>query len=152
MPAAGIITAPGAARPLHLEVNEVDNQLVIRLVGASQAAVSARYELEVAGGPAGSSNHSIQRGTASLQPGKLVTLATLRVGNPGGASWTVRLHVTPSSGEPYRLAGGHPEPTLVEHQLHPQKTHIFSRLALLADAEHSVELILINQIVRLTGK
>lgn len=91
LPAAGIITAPGAARPL-LEVNEVDNQLVIRLVSASQAAVSARYELDVAGGPSGSSNHSIQSGTASLQPGNLVTLATLRVGNPRGANWTVRLH------------------------------------------------------------
>jgi hypothetical protein len=101
--AAGIVTAPTIGRPLHLEVNEVDNQLVINLVGDSQAAVSARYELEVAGGASGSSNRSVQSGTARLEPGKVATLATLRVANPKGASWTVRLHVTPSSGEAYDL-------------------------------------------------
>ena len=100
---AAIVTAPTGARPIHLEVNQADGQLVIKLVGDSQAAVSARYELEVAGGPVGASNNSVQRGTASLQPGKIVTLATLRVANPKGAKWTARLHVAPSFGEPYDL-------------------------------------------------
>ena len=100
---AAIVTAPSGGHPIHLEVNQADGQLVIKLVGNSQAAVSARYELEVAGGPAGASNNSVQRGTASLRPGKVVTLATLRVASPKGARWTARLHVAPSSGEPYDL-------------------------------------------------
>ena len=99
---AALVTAPTAApRPIHLQVNQADGQLVIKLVGESQAAVSARYELEIASGAGGSSNRSVQRGTANLQPGKAVTLATLRMSTPKGGSWTARLHVTPSSGEPY---------------------------------------------------
>jgi len=100
---AALVTAPTEGRPIHLEVNQADGQLVIKLVGDSQESVSARYELEVTGGPAGAKNNSTQRGTATLQPGKVATLATLRVANPKGARWTARLHVTPSSGEPYDL-------------------------------------------------
>lgn len=100
---AAIATTPAAGRPIHLEVNQADGQLVIKLVGDSQAPVSARYQLELASGAAGSNNHSVQSGTANLLPGKIVTLATLRVSNPKGARWTARLHVTPSSGEPYDL-------------------------------------------------
>lgn len=101
--AAALVTAPTGGRPVHLEVNQADGQLVIKLVGESQAAISARYELELASGATGSSNNSVQRGTVNLQPGKIVTLAMLRVSNPKGARWTARLHVTPSSGEPYDL-------------------------------------------------
>ena len=103
MLAAGLMSAPTAGRPLHLEVNNVGDQLVIKLVGESPAALSARYELEVSGGPGGSSNHSVQRGTATLQPGKPVTVATLRLGNSKISHYTARLHVTPSTGEPYDL-------------------------------------------------
>jgi hypothetical protein len=100
---AALVTVPTAGRPIQLEVNQADGQLVIRLIGESQAPVSARYRLELASGSAGSSNHSVQSGTANLKPGKAVTLATLRVSNPAGARWTARLHVTPSSGDPYDL-------------------------------------------------
>lgn len=98
---AALVGTPTTGRPIQLQVNQADGQLVIRLIGQSQAAISARYELELASGAAGSTNRSVQRGTANLRPGKAVTLATLRMSNPNGASWTARLHVTPSSGEPY---------------------------------------------------
>lgn len=101
MLAAGLATAGTADRPLHLQVSQAGDQLVITLVGQSQAPLSASYVLDVGGGSPGGTNHSIQRGTARLQPGKPVTIATLRLGNSKGRNWTARLHVVPSTGEAY---------------------------------------------------
>jgi hypothetical protein len=89
--------------PLQLQVSNAGGQLEMNLVGHSDRACSARYELEVTGGPAGASNHSVQRGTATIRPGASVTIATLRLGNPEGAAWSARLHVTPSTGDAYQL-------------------------------------------------
>jgi hypothetical protein len=89
--------------PLQLQVSNAGGQLEMSLVGHSERAWSARYELEVTGGPSGASNHSVQRGRATIRPGTPVTVATLRLGNPEGAAWTARLHVTPSTGDAYQL-------------------------------------------------
>lgn len=89
--------------PLQLQVQEAGGGLEMSLVGQSASPFSARYELEVTGGPRGSSNHSVQRGNATIKPGVPVTVATLRLGNPEGAEWAARLQVTPSSGQPYEV-------------------------------------------------
>ncbi|HEY8433742.1 MAG TPA: curli-like amyloid fiber formation chaperone CsgH [Sphingomicrobium sp.] len=101
--AAGIASAPTAERPLRLQVDQSGGQVIIRLVGNSPTSWSARYDLEVTGGAATSSNHSAQRGTARLQPGQQTTVATLRLANSASTVWTARLHVMPSSGDPYDM-------------------------------------------------
>jgi hypothetical protein len=101
-----VATASGgtsAPRPLQLQVSEAGETLEMSLIGHSAQPWSARYELEVTGGPKGASNHSIQRGTATIKAGTKVTVATVRLGNPKGAQWAARLHVTPSSGDAYDL-------------------------------------------------
>ena len=102
---AAAITAGGASppHPLQLQISDAGGQLEMSLVAHSDRPCSARYELEVTGGPSGASNHSVQRGTATIKPGAPVTVATLRLGNSNGAQWAARLQVTPSSGEPYAL-------------------------------------------------
>ena len=106
---AAILAAASAAggstpqHPLQLHINDVAGQLEMRLVGESDRACSARYELEVTGGPDRAANHSVQRGTATIKPGAPVTVATLRLGNSSGAQWAARLHVTPSTGDAYEL-------------------------------------------------
>ena len=101
--AATLASTPAAERPLRLEVDQSGPQLVIRLVGSSPTAWSARYDLDVTGGAATSNNHSAQRGTARLQPGQQATIATVRLANSARTNWIARLHVTPSSGEPYDI-------------------------------------------------
>jgi hypothetical protein len=101
--AAASAAAPPSARPLQLQVDDGGSQVIIRLVGESPTAFAASYELEVTGGSSGSSNRSMQRGTARLQPGRSVTVATLRLRNSADANWTARLHVTPSVGAAYDL-------------------------------------------------
>jgi hypothetical protein len=101
-----VAAASGGAslpQPLQLKVSEVGETLEMNLVGHSALPCSARYELEVTGGPKGASNHSVQRGTATIKAGAPVTVATVRLGNPKGAEWAARLHVTPSSGDAYDL-------------------------------------------------
>jgi len=105
---AAILVAAAAgsaapAHPLRLQVHEAGETLEMSLVGQSARACSARYELEVTGGPRGASNHSVQRGNAAIKPGAAVTIATLRLGNPTGAEWAARLHVIPNSGDAYEL-------------------------------------------------
>lgn len=106
---AAILVAGSAAsasvptHPLQLQVKEGGDTVMMSLVGRSPLAWSGRYELEVAGGPNGASNHSVQRGTATIAPGATVTVATVKLGNRAGAAWAARLHVTPASGEPYEL-------------------------------------------------
>jgi hypothetical protein len=102
---AAALAAAGSppVQPLHLDVDESGNLVVIRLVGASPSSWSGRYELEVTGGPSGGSSRSMQGGTATLQPGKPVTVATVRLGNRSGEQWIAHLHVIPSVGNPYDL-------------------------------------------------
>jgi hypothetical protein len=99
--AAASAAAPPSARPLQLQVDDSGSQVIIRLVGESPTAFAASYELEVTGGSSGSSNRSIQRGTARLQAGQSVTVATLRLRNSTQTRWIARLHVTPSAGAAY---------------------------------------------------
>ncbi len=105
---AAILAASATAgayppHPLQLRIDESGGSLEMSLVGQSGQACSAHYELEVTGGPRGASNHSVQRGNAAIKPGAPVTVATVRLGNPEGAQWAARLHVTPSTGQPYEL-------------------------------------------------
>lgn len=74
---------------------------MITLVGDSPTALSARYSLEVTGGVPGTSNRSVQSGTARLEPGRPAVLTSLRLAEGKGASWAARLHVTPSIGAAY---------------------------------------------------
>ena len=101
--AAGASAGAYPPHPLQLHIDEAGGSLEMSLVGQSAESWSARYELEVTGGPRGSSNHSVQRGNAAIKPGAPVTIATVRLGNPAGAQWAARLHVTPSTGQPYEL-------------------------------------------------
>ena len=101
--AATLASTPAAERPLRLEVVQSGPQLVIRLVGSSPTAWSARYDLDVTGSAGTSNNHSAQRGTARLQPGQQATVATVRLANSATTNWIARLHVTPSSGAPYEV-------------------------------------------------
>jgi hypothetical protein len=101
--AAAVSGAASAPRPLQLQVSEAGGNLEMSLVGQSASPWSARYELEVTGGPQGTSNHSVQRGTATIKAGGPITVATVRLGNPKGAEWAARLHVTPSTGDAYDL-------------------------------------------------
>ena len=103
-----IIAAAAAAgaipdHPLHLDVSNSGDLLVIRVVGESRTGWSGRYALEVSGGPAGGSNRSVQRGAANLQPGKVVTVATLRLGSSSQGRWVAHLDVSPVSGAAYQL-------------------------------------------------
>jgi hypothetical protein len=100
---AGLMGASTGSHPLELHVHDNDGSLEMNLVGESALPWSGSYELEVTGGPKGASNHSVQRGTATIRPGATTTVSTVRLGNPEGAQWAARLHVTPSSGEAYEL-------------------------------------------------
>ncbi len=99
--AASLASAPSLDRPLRLDVGESGGQVIIRVVGSSATPWSARYDLEVTGGAARSSNHSAQRGTARLQPGRQTTVATVRLANSASGVWTARLHLMPQTGAPY---------------------------------------------------
>jgi hypothetical protein len=101
--AASLASAPSADRPLRLDVDQSGGQVIIRLVGSSPTAWSARYDLEVTGGAARSNNHSAQRGTARLQPGQQTIVATVRLANSASALWNARLHVMPATGAPYDI-------------------------------------------------
>jgi hypothetical protein len=101
-----VASAAGAAlppHPLQLRIQQTGETLEMSLVGQSASPWAGRYELEVTGGPNGASNHSVQRGTASIGAGTTVKVATLRLGNPKGAQWAARLHVTPNAGAAYDL-------------------------------------------------
>lgn len=102
MSAAGILglaalaaaaAAPGTpTQPLHLQVSSAGGQVVIELVGKSPVACEVTYELEVTSGPG---NRSANRGKAAIQPGKAVTIATVRTSGP---SVTARLNVNGCGG------------------------------------------------------
>jgi hypothetical protein len=103
-----IIAAAAAAgaipdHPLHLDISNSGDLLVIRVVGESRTAWSGRYALEVSGGPPGASNRSVQRGAANIQPGSLVTVATLSLGSSSQERWVAHLDVSPASGAAYQL-------------------------------------------------
>lgn len=101
MMAAALASIPPGAGPLHLQVSRDGDSIVLAVVGESATAVTGTYELEVDAGKPGATNHSVQRGTASLQPGKAVTIARLRVGSSKTDTLTAKLSVTPSAGKPY---------------------------------------------------
>ena len=79
-------------QPLHLQVEPAGDQVIIQLVGSSQVACEVEYVLEVSSGPG---NRSVNRGKAAFQPGKTVTIATVRVNGP---LVTARLNVSGCAG------------------------------------------------------
>ena len=90
---AAASSGPGSsARPLHLKVKPAGDQMVIELVGSSPLACEVEYVLEVSSGPG---NRSVNRGKAAFQPGKTVTIATVRVNGP---LVTARLNVSGCAG------------------------------------------------------
>ena len=108
MMAAALASIPPGAGPLHLQVSRDGDSLVLAVVGESTAPMTATYELEVDAGKPGATNHSLQRGNATVQPGKAVTIARLRVGHSRTDTLTANLRVTPSAGKPYQESWSSP--------------------------------------------
>jgi len=108
MLAGALASIPAGGGPLHLQVSHEDDALVVAVVGSSTAPSTATYELEVDAGKPGSTNHSVQRGTARVTPGQPVTIARLRVGHSKAEVVTARLQVTPSDGKSYEESWSSP--------------------------------------------
>lgn len=100
-----VAAAAGAIpdHPLHLDISNSGDLLVIRIVGESRTAWSGRYALEVSGGRPGASNRSVQSGAANLQAGNVVTVAMLRLGSASHEQWIAHLDVSPATGAAYQL-------------------------------------------------
>jgi hypothetical protein len=105
---AGLVAAgaPQAPRPIVLRTEPAGDGISITVVGLSDIAVNARYELEAFGGPPGKSNKSIQKGAARLKPGAPVTLITLRIANVKSGAWGATLRVQPLGGSSYEETAG----------------------------------------------
>jgi hypothetical protein len=80
----------GGPGPLQMKVDATATQVVIRLVGDSPVACKVSYELEVTGG---AGNHSVNRGTATIDGRRPVTVATVRLGASASAPVSATLHV-----------------------------------------------------------
>jgi hypothetical protein len=100
--------APEGSAPIRLVSEPSGEGIRLRVLGASDKPLEATYLLEASGGPTGTSNKSVQRGTARLPPGVPVTLVTLTLGNTRNGSWSARLYVSPSQGDPYEMSAGSP--------------------------------------------
>lgn len=93
------------ARPLRMHIEQSGDFEIVRVKGESTVACSASYELEVKSGPGGG-NRSRQSGTATLHPGKPVTVATVRFLAAGNSGWEASLSVRPCNGPPYQERKG----------------------------------------------
>lgn len=96
------LSGPGAAqtdasRPITMRVSEQGGTVLIEVWGHAAAPVDARYSLETES--AGS--RSTQRGVAMLEPDHAAMLARSRMSV--SSTWSAKLTVSPSGGEPYTL-------------------------------------------------
>lgn len=96
---AGIVSAAAAPQPIHLEAVPNAGGVEVQVIGRSDVAAAARYQLVVTSGSSG--NRSTQSGVARLQPGQTAVLVRLRMSSGDQGQWSVRLSVEPESGEPY---------------------------------------------------
>lgn len=91
------------ARPIRLDVQEMPGRVVLKVVGASDSPVDARYTLKVAAHGQGGVNETSQGGAVRLTPGREVTVIDLSVASGRDASWTATLQVERSSGPAYEI-------------------------------------------------
>ncbi len=76
--------------PITLRAERVDGGVRLRVVGAPDRPVRARYTLEVTGG---NGNRSRQSGNAELTPGQEVNLVSLTLGGNAEENWSAVLRV-----------------------------------------------------------
>jgi hypothetical protein len=93
-------SAPAPIQPVRLVVSESGPHVVLRVVGHSDRQVDARYVLT----SASAGNSAKQAGRARLEPGKIVTLVTLKLGPRQDASWHAQLTVELGDGTRYELS------------------------------------------------
>lgn len=94
--------------PIVLETRPVSGGVEVRVVGRSEAPVSASYRLEVSSGDSG--NRSTQAGQVRLQPDREHVLINLRMATGSSSNWSVRLRVEPEGHKPYEeVRSGGPE-------------------------------------------
>ena len=87
--------AAGPAKPVRLHVHQEGATTVIRVEGAAEATSSYTYDLQVHSG----GNRSRQSGTARLEAGEPVTVATVRIAALSGV--VAELSVKPRAGSGY---------------------------------------------------
>ena len=91
---------PAPVQPIRLVVSESGPHIVLRVVGHSDRPIDARYVLT----SASAGNSSKQAGRARLEPGKIVTLVTLKLGPRQDARWHAELTVELGDGTRYQLS------------------------------------------------
>lgn len=98
--AFGAAAQAGApARPITLDVRTEGDVHVVRVIAHSAVACKANYRLEVAAG--GGGNHSVNRGTVTIEPSSPQTLATVKLSGASAAATSARLDVDPCGGASY---------------------------------------------------
>lgn len=83
--------------PIHLVAEPAGDGVRVRVVGASKAAYSASFSLEVTS----DGNRSLHRGSVDLQAGDAVTLSTVTLGDAAPGRWRAHLKVEPQGGQAY---------------------------------------------------
>ena len=94
-------STPLATRPIHLKADEAAGTVRLEVLGLAAADLEADYTLEVQSGGSAGKTHTIQKGRARLQAGRLVKLNSINLGGSAKNEWSASLEVRLASGEAY---------------------------------------------------
>lgn len=97
-----LAAATAVAEPIFLRTRAEEGAVRIEVLGRSETAAAASYELVAT---SGAGNRTVQRGFASLVPGREAVLLSLRMGQGAGAEWSAVLTVEAGAHRYVRLAG-----------------------------------------------